>query len=167
MKIVKLFAFLLALCLLLTAFAGCGKDKEPDYSTLIEAPLDVALENCLDSDTVNDILGYNMQLLGVYEGGTQMIFANEMDEQVMIQMVNQSREGFDGLVADMESLEAQEGLGEVAWWHGGTAQLMTYADGYAISVCISISDDMETLSHSEAITRHILDNLVKMSDEKK
>ncbi len=161
MKIIKLLAALLALCLPLTALVGCGKDKEPDYSALIEEPLDVSLEDCLDAATVNQVLGYNMELLGVYEDGTQMLFTNDMGEQVMVQMVNESRQGFDDMLADMESLEAQPDLGEVAYWHGGTAQLMTYADGYAVSVCIMITDDMETLSHSRQLTEHILENLDK------
>lgn len=161
MKMTKRIVALLALCLLLTALVGCGKDKEPDYSALIDEPLDVALADCLDAATVNRVLGYNMELLGVYEDGTQMLFTNDLGEQVMVQMVNESREGFDDMLTDTESLEAQEDLGEVAYWHSGTAQLMTYADGYAISVCIMITDDMETLSHSRQLTEHVLENLNK------
>ena len=166
MRIVKCISLLLALCLPLCGLAGCGKDEEPNYSALIEPALDVALENCLDADTLNAVLGYNMQLLGVYEDGTQMVFSNEAGEQVMVQMLNQTREGFDGLLEGMEPLEAVEGLGESAYWHSGTAQLMTYANGYAISVCITISDDMDVLSPSKSFTQCILDNLATLSGNK-
>ncbi len=156
----KRMGALTAALLLLLSLAACGDEmKEMDYSALIEEPLDISLEDCLDAATLNTLIGYDMELVGVFEDGTQMVFTGIAGSQVTVNAINETRQGFDKMMADMTGLEAVEGLGEVAWWSAG--ELMTYADGYALSVVVRLSDDMTTLSHARSITEHVLGKLKK------
>ncbi len=157
-KIARILTVLLVVCLPLLSLTACGDEvKEPDYSALIEEPLDISLEDCLDAATLNTLIGYDMELVGVFEDGTQMVFTGIAGSQVTVNAINETRQGFDDMMAEITGLEAVEGLGEVAWWNGG--ELMAYANGYALSVTVSLSDDVVTLPHAKSITEHILGKL--------
>jgi len=157
-KLSTRFGALAATLLLLLTLSACGDEvKEPDYSALIEEPLDISLEDCLDAATLNTLIGYDMELVGVFEDGTQMVFTGIAGSQVTVNAINETRQGFDDMMVNMTDLEAVEGLGQVAWWRRG--ELMTYTDGYALSVVVRLSDDVVTLPHAKSITEHILRKL--------
>lgn len=157
-KMSKRIGVLAAALLLLVSLTACGDEaKEPNYSALIEEPLDISLGDCLDAATLNTLIGYDMELVGVFEDGTQMVFTGIAGSQVMVNAINETRQGFDDMMANMTNLEVVEGLGEVAWWNGG--ELMVYANGYALSVAVRLSDDVVTLPHAKSITEHILGKL--------
>ncbi len=150
--------------LLLVGLSGCGQKevhKEPDYSALIEQPLDLALENLLDEAAVRAVTQWDVACLGVFDNGTQLLFSDESGAyQVMVQMINGTRQEFDEDVGQLDDLLSVENMGHVTWWHGETRQLMTYVEGYAISVLVSTGgDDMDVQPVATQLMTHILNSI--------
>ncbi len=165
MKILKWMAVSMAGVLLAMGLCACGGEPEvslePDYSAMIEAQLDLTLENLLSEEEVSQVLGTDMIRLGVFEDGTQLMFGQDTGAyQVMVQMINTTRGQFDEDMNQMAELSAIEDTGEVAWWDAATRQAMAYADGYAVSVCVEVGDaDMEVQPMAVSLLQRVLENM--------
>ena len=74
-NIYKLLAVVLATLLLL---CGCGnKEPEIDYNSLVVAPLDITITDCISEEQIGSVMAYPMTLLGVFEDGTQAIYQSD------------------------------------------------------------------------------------------
>ncbi|MBQ9841959.1 MAG: hypothetical protein IJO42_02490 [Clostridia bacterium] len=139
---------------------GCGKPQEPelDYESMVVAPVDLAITDCITEQQITSVVGHPMQLLGVYEDGVQAIWQSDDGScQVTIHMMNQTREVFDSQVADAEvPMTLQEGLGEAAFWYEGRTEMMLYYNGYALDVAVVCSDTPLTEPHVRQIAELML-----------
>ncbi len=158
--------FGMILCLLCGLLGGCGAEApestpEPDYSSLIVPPVDVTITNCIREQELSSILGCTVSLLGLGEDGSQAVYQS-MDGTcvVSIHLINQTRAGFDAMVANAAvAMELQEGLGEIAYWYEGKAQLMVYSGGYAVDVAVACLDIPEPGTYVMQIAQSILSRL--------
>ena len=144
---------------------GCGKPapetSDLDYSTLIVPAVDLTITECITEQQLTTAVGYPMHLLGVYEENTQAVYLSEDgDCQVTIHMMNQTRAGFEAQVAAATvPMIMQEGVGEVAYWYEGAAQLMVYSDGYALDVAVSCADTAGMEPQTRQVAELILSRL--------
>ncbi len=139
---------------------GCGKPQETelDYESMVVAPVDLAITDCITEQQITSVVGHPMHLLGVYEDGVQAIWQSDDGScQVTIHMMNQTREVFDSQVADAEvPMTLQEGLGEAAFWYEGRTEMMLYYNGYALDVAVVCSDTPLTEPHVRQIAELML-----------
>lgn len=149
----KTLCKILVLCLLCAALlCGCnGKpaESEPDYSALTLPPVDLSITDCITAEELTAIMGSPMQLLGVFEDGSQAVFTSEDGtHQVLVHMLNQTLAGFEAMKnSSSYEMKWQEGLGEAAYWYGDTSQMMFFSGGYAVDIGISGTDD-DAQSHN-------------------
>ncbi len=153
----KLLAFFLAALLLL---CGCGdKGEDLDYESLVVAPVDVNITDCITDAQITAVLGCPMTLLGVFEDGTQAVYMSEDGAyQVNINLKNETRAVFDSNAADQETTP-QEGLGETAYWSVETGELVVYTGGYALGVSVLMPEDTATDGYVRQIAELMLDAL--------
>ena len=157
-NIYKLLAVVLATLLLL---CGCGnKEPEIDYNSLVVAPLDVTITDCISEEQIGSVMAYPMTLLGVFEDGTQAIYQSDDGMyQVTINLKNESRAVFDSNAAGQQTT-LQEGVGETAYWSLETGELVVYANGYALGVSVlTATPGVDITSHTQQIAELILDRL--------
>ncbi len=154
-NIYKLLAVVLLASLLL---CSCGNNEtDLDYNSLVVAPVDVNITDCITDAQVSTVMGYPMTLLGVYEDGTQAIYMSEDGTcQVTINLKNESRALFDSNAAQQQTT-LQEGLGETAYWSVETGELVVYANSYALGVSVIMPEDVTT----ETYTRQIAEMMLK------
>ena len=144
---------------------GCGKpapdSSDLDYSRLIVPAVDLTITDCITEQQLATVVGYPMHLLGVYEEDTQAVYLSEDGScQVTIHMMNQTRAGFEAQVtAATVPLVMQEGVGEIAYWYDGAAQLMIYSDGYALDVAVTCADTVQMDTQTRQIAELILAQL--------
>jgi hypothetical protein len=155
----RLTALALAAMLLL---CGCGApaESDPDYSRLIVAPVDLSITGCITEQQLSTIMGCGMTLLGTYEEDTQAIYtaSDDSGSMVTINLKNQSRAGFDAVIAGYGTdVTLYEGVGEAAFWSNVTNELLVYANEYALGVAVSCADT----TMIEAYTRQVADIVVK------
>lgn len=154
----KPVALLLAVLLLLS---GCGGQREDvDYDSLVVAPVDVAITDCITEEQVSTVMGCPVALLGVYEDGTQAIYMSEDGAyQAVINLKNESRAVFDSNAADQQTT-LQEGVGETAYWSAETGELVVYQSGYALGVAVMMGDlDVDTSGYVRQIAEIVLNKL--------
>ena len=160
----KLLVFLCVFAAL-SLLSGCGgtnaTSKEPDYSALIQPPVDLTITDCISEQELSTILGYSMTLLGVAEEGSQAVYQTDDGTCVVtVHMLNQTRAGFDAMVnASTVPMVLQEGLGESAYWYEETAQLMLYSGGYAVDIAL-VSVDI-TPANSKAYVLEIAGSILQ------
>ena len=151
--------------LVLLLLGGCGKgapdSSDLDYSSLIVPAVDLTITDCISEQQLTSVVGYSMHLLGVYEENTQAVYLSEDGScQVTIHMMNQTRAGFDAQVtAATVPLIMQEGVGEIAYWYYGAAQLMAFSDGYALDVAVTCADTLQMDTQTRQIAELILGKL--------
>lgn len=153
---------LLGALLLTGCHAGStASDAQPDYSALIVPPVDLAITDCITEQQLTTVLGYPMHLLGTFEEGTQAVYLSEDSAcQVTIHMINQTRAGFDAMVANaIVPMILQDGLGEAAYWYEGKTQLMAYCDDYAVDVAVTCADTDQIETYTRQIAELILTKL--------
>ena len=157
-NIYKLLAVVLATLLLL---CGCGnKEPEIDYNSLVVAPLDITITDCISEEQIGSVMAYPMTLLGVFEDGTQAIYQSDDGVyQVTINLKNESRAVFDNNAANQQTT-LQEGIGETAYWSLETGELVVYANGYALGVSVlTATPGIDITSNARQIAELILDRL--------
>ena len=157
-NIYKLLAVVLATLLLL---CGCGnKEPEIDYNSLVVAPLDITITDCISEEQIGSVMAYPMTLLGVFEDGTQAIYQSDDGMyQVTINLKNESRAVFDNNAANQQTT-LQEGIGETAYWSLETGELVVYANGYALGVSVlTATPGIDITSNARQIAELILDRL--------
>lgn len=149
---------------------GCGNRpevSEPDYSALIQPPVDVNITDCVTAEELAVIMGCPMELLGVYEENSQALFISEdSTHQVMVHMLNQTLAGFEAMKnASTSEMVWQEGLGEAAYWYGDASQLMFYSGGYAVDVAVTGTDDgSQHKAYAQQIAETILRKLPQRAE---
>lgn len=142
---------------------GCG-DAEPelDYESLVVAPVDVAITDCITQEQVSTIIGMPVTLLGVYEDGTQAIYMSEDGAyQANINLKNESRAVFDSNIAALgDGAEMVTSYGEVAYWCSATGELVLYQNGYALGVSVILGDwDVDTTGYVQQIAEIVVNKL--------
>ena len=123
--------------------------------------MDVNITDCITAEELTAIMGSPMQLLGVYEDNSQVVFNSEDGtHQVVVHMLNQTLAGFEAMKnSSAYEMKWQEGLGEAAYWYGTTAQLMFYSGGYAVDVAVTGAD--EGASHHTVYTQQIAETILQ------
>ncbi len=137
----KTLCKVLVICLLsLLLLCGCGDEPEaqPDYSSMIVPPVDLSITDCISEQELTAITGYPMQLMGLFEENSQAVYITETGAcQVTVNMMNQTRAGFDAAVQTVIDLVTlQQGVGDIAYVYTDTPQLMVYSGGYALDVSV-------------------------------
>ena len=137
MKFRVFLALALTALLLLT---GCGDAPEIEYSDLVTPALRVPIEVCMPPETLSEIVGTPMSLIGVFFDGTQAAYTAEDNSQsVMLNMENSTRALFDEMMEDLTPIGAETDLGEVAWW-GSETELLLYGYGCTVDISITAPD---------------------------
>lgn len=139
----KMIAVFLVVLLVL---CGCGeKEVDLDYESLVVAPVDVSVTDCITEDQVTTVIGVPMTLLGVYEDGTQTIYTSEDGTcQVNVNLKNQTRELFNSEIDALgDAVTMVTSVGEVAYWCNTTGELLVYYNGYSLGVAVSIAGESE------------------------
>ena len=161
----KIFCIVLTIALCCSwLLCGCGAKEnapsEPDYSAMIQPPVDVNITDCITADELTAIMGTSMELLGVYEENSQAVFLSEDGHQVTVHMLNQTLAGFEAMKnSSSGEMVWQEGLGEAAYRYGDTAQLMFYSGGYAVDVAVTGAD--EGASHHTVYMMQIAEAILR------
>lgn len=138
-NIYKLLAVVLLASLLL---CSCGNEEvELDYNSLVVAPVDVNITDCITDSQVSTVVGVPMTLLGVYEDGTQAIYMSEDGTcQVTVNLKNQTQELFNDNIQDLgDSVTMVTSVGEAAYWCSETGELLVYQHGYSLGVSATIA----------------------------
>ncbi len=158
-NVCKLLAVVLAALLLL---CGCGK-KEPeiDYESLVVAPVDVNITDCLTEEQVSAVMGTPMTLLGVFEDSTQAIYTSaDSTSQVIINLKNQTQELFRANAEALgDAASAVTTIGEEAYWCREIGELLVYQNGYALGVAVAIANVVEIQPYVSQLAELVLDRL--------
>lgn len=153
-------SLLVVLCLLGTA-AACSTDKEKEASSLPEtsetAPplLQVDLATLLTPEQIGDAIGASVGEPQMYEDDTWAHYtATDSATTVDISLDETTRAVFDAR-ADLypDKVEAPF-VGEISWWDAQSGELLTYGDGYTISVRVGFADEADEDMQLMA-TRHL------------
>ena len=160
-RIMRMTAASLAAAMLL---CGCGgnanSDVDLDYSSLIVAPVDLKITDCITEQQLSTVMGCSMTLLGTYEENTQAIYTSSDDSAAMvtINLKNQDRGLFDTDIAAMGTdVTLYEGVGEAAFWSATTGELLVYANEYCLGVAVTCADTTMV----EAYTRQVAELMVQ------
>lgn len=164
-------SLVLALCLMVTA-AACSADKgkeEADRSQTAEtAPplLSVNLATLLTPEQIADAIGTPVGAPQMYENNTWAHYTGTESPAttVDISLDETTRAVFDAR-ADLyaNKTEAPQ-LGEVSWWDKTSGELLTYGNGYTISVRVGFAEEADEdmqLMATRHLTALLLDSVWK------
>ena len=151
-----------AVCGLL--LCGCGQEPAPaeepaiDYNDLVTPPVDLTITDCISEQQLTTVVGYSMQLLGVYDEGTQALYQSpDGNWMVTINLKNQTRAEFDASIANVgDSVTLYEGLGEIAYRSAVTGEMLVYSDGYSLGVVVTSTHTTDTEIYNRQIAELIL-----------
>lgn len=151
----------LAACLcvgMLCALTGCKRDAQPNYSDMIEAPLDVSITECLTAETLQVMFGKTFKQNGVYDNGTQVVYVNSDEDSMRVElnMQNSTLSGYHVVLNSLENVELVERLGEVSHWCKDTNSLLTYFNGYMMEIVVVVDGDTHTQLYATEIMRMVL-----------
>ena len=151
----------LAMCLcigMLFGLSGCKRGAEPNYSSMIDAPLDVSITECLSAETLQVMFGKTFKQTGVCENGTQVTYTS-VDEDgmhVVLNMQNSTLSGYHVILTSLENVVLVENLGEVSHWCKDTHSLLTYFNGYMMEIIVIVGGDKNTQTYAIEIMRMVM-----------
>lgn len=154
-------SFLAVLCVML-AVTACSSDKgktNPDASSTVEtAPplLSVDLSKLLTTEQIADAIGTAVGEPQMYEDKTWAHYTgtDSPNTTVDISLDENTREVFDARAALYANHTAVPQLGEVSWWDKTSGELLTYGNGYIVSVRVGFADQADE-DMQQMATRHL------------
>lgn len=151
--------FAACLCVgVLCTLTGCKRDAQPNYSDMIEAPLDISITDCLTADMLQVMFGKTFTQSGVHENGTQVTYTSTDGKsmQVVLNMQNSTLSGYQVILDSLENVELVGRLGEVSYWCKDTNSLLTYFNGYMLEMAVVVDGDTHTQLYATEIMHVVL-----------
>ncbi len=151
----KRMGIAMLLCLLAALLGGCMQGgQEPSSAASTEAStttsrtelqlLPFRIDELLTKEHVEEITGVSMNDPQVFENGTQLYFLSEDNlSSVQVDVSQTTFEVFDLLAGQFRDAVTVEELGESAWWSEETQTLLSYGNGYLVSVTMGLPEGGE------------------------
>lgn len=148
----------LLLCLLAVLLCGCAGGKEPSSSAPSAGPIGTStttsrtelqllpfgIDELLTKEHVEEVTGLSMNDPQVFENGAQLYFLSEDNlSSVQVDVSQTTFEAFDLLAGQFRDALTVAELGEGAWWSEEAQTLLSYKNGYLVSVTLGLPEGGE------------------------
>lgn len=155
------------ICVILALFlmgmaAACSTDepatdkKQPETSETAAPLLNVDLASLLTPEQIGDAIGAAVGKPQMYEDNTWAHYTGtDSATTVDISMDQTTRAVFDARAELYPNKIDAPLLGEVSWWNKETGELLTYGEGYTVSVRVGFADTAADEDMQLMATRHL------------